>query len=131
MSKLQILQEANAEFIMGSCYNAINAESAEDPNLVKVVLDNKENAIYFSRAKIPYNQGGGAKYFGHIGIYGFSKKSLNEFCNLGDAPLEDIEKLEQLRAIYHQKKITMVKVASTGFGIDTKEDLARAIEIFL
>jgi 3-deoxy-manno-octulosonate cytidylyltransferase (CMP-KDO synthetase) len=131
MNKLQLLQEANAEFIMGSCYNAVNAESAEDPNLVKVVLDDKENAIYFSRAKIPYNQGGGAKYFGHIGIYGFSKKSLNEFCNLGDAPLEDIEKLEQLRAIYHQKKITMVKVASTGFGIDTKEDLARAVEIFL
>lgn len=131
MRKLQTLQKAKEEFIMGSCYNAINAESAEDPNLVKVVLDDKENAIYFSRAKIPYNQGGGAKYFGHIGIYGFSKKSLNEFCNLGDAPLEDIEKLEQLRAIYHQKKITMVKVASTGFGIDTKEDLARAIEIFL
>jgi 3-deoxy-manno-octulosonate cytidylyltransferase (CMP-KDO synthetase) len=131
MSKLQTLQEANTEFIMGSCYNAVNAESAEDPNLVKVVLDDKENAIYFSRAKIPYNQGGGAKYFGHIGIYGFSKKSLNEFCNLPDAPLEDIEKLEQLRAIYHQKQITMVKVASTGFGIDTKEDLARAVEIFL
>lgn len=131
MSKLQMLQQAQEEFIMGSCYNAINAESAEDPNLVKVVLDAHDNAIYFSRAKIPYNQGGGAKYFGHIGIYGFSKKSLNEFCNLHDAPLEDIEKLEQLRAIYHQKKITMVKVASTGFGIDTKEDLARAIEIFL
>jgi len=131
MSKLKTLQEQNAAFIMGSCYNAINAESAEDPNLVKVVLDAHENAIYFSRAKIPYNQGGGAKYFGHIGIYGFSKKSLNEFCTLGDAPLEDIEKLEQLRAIYHQKNIAMVKVASTGFGIDTKEDLARAIEIFL
>jgi len=131
MSKLQELQKENAPFIMGSCYNAINADSAQDPNLVKVVLDDKENAIYFSRSAIPYNQGGGAKYFGHIGIYGFSKKSLKEFCSLNDAPIEDIEKLEQLRAIYHQKKITMVKVASTGFGIDTKEDLARAVEIFL
>ena len=45
--------------------------------------------------------------------------------------LSDIEKLEQLRAIYHQKKITMIKVSSTGFGIDTKEDLKRAVEIFL
>ncbi|QSZ42279.1 3-deoxy-manno-octulosonate cytidylyltransferase [Sulfurimonas aquatica] len=131
MSKLKTLQDEKADFIMGSCYNAINAEAAQDPNLVKVVLDEKENAIYFSRSAIPYNQGGGAKYFGHIGIYGFSKKSLKEFCSLNDAPIEDIEKLEQLRAIYHQKKIAMVKVASTGFGIDTKEDLARAIEIFL
>ncbi|MCF6309639.1 MAG: 3-deoxy-manno-octulosonate cytidylyltransferase [Sulfurimonas sp.] len=131
IKKLKELQNKNESFIMGSCFNAINAESAEDPNLVKVVLDNEDNAIYFSRSSIPYNQGSGAKYFGHIGIYGFSKKSLKEFCNLNDAPIEDIEKLEQLRAIYHQKKITMVKVASTGFGIDTKEDLARAIEIFL
>ena len=131
IKKLKALQSKNEPFIMGSCYNAINAESAEDPNLVKVVLDDDDNAIYFSRSRIPYNQGGGAKYFGHIGIYGFSKKSLHDFCNLNDAPIEDIEKLEQLRAIYHQKKIAMVKVASTGFGIDTKEDLARAVEIFL
>ncbi len=131
MRKLQSLQKRNEPFIMGSCYNAINAQAAEDPNLVKVVLDDADNAIYFSRSAIPYNQGGGAKYFGHIGIYGFSKKSLQEFCSLSDAPIEDIEKLEQLRAIYHQKNITMVKVTSTGFGIDTKEDLARAIEIFL
>jgi 3-deoxy-manno-octulosonate cytidylyltransferase (CMP-KDO synthetase) len=131
IKRLKTLQADNEEFIMGSCYNSINADSAEDPNLVKVVLDDKDNAIYFSRSKIPFNQGGGAKYFGHIGIYGFSKKSLKEFCQLNDAPIEDIEKLEQLRAIYHQKKISMVKVASTGFGIDTKEDLERAIEIFL
>ncbi|MEA2100695.1 MAG: 3-deoxy-manno-octulosonate cytidylyltransferase [Campylobacterota bacterium] len=131
MKKLQELQENKESFIMGSCYNTINAQSAEDPNLVKVVLDDEDNAIYFSRSKIPYNQGGRSKYFGHIGIYGFSKKSLGEFCNLKDAPIEDIEKLEQLRAIYHQKKITMVKVSSTGFGIDTKEDLKRAVEIFL
>ena len=131
MKKLQTLQAKKEPFIMGSCYNAINAESAQDPNLVKVVLDEAENAIYFSRSLIPYNRSGRANYFGHIGIYGFSKKSLKEFCTLNNAPIEDIEGLEQLRAIHHQKKITMLKVASTGFGIDTKEDLARAIEIFL
>ncbi|NPA66259.1 MAG: 3-deoxy-manno-octulosonate cytidylyltransferase [Epsilonproteobacteria bacterium] len=129
--RLKTLQEKKSEFIMASCYNAINEDAANDPNLVKVVLDDHNNAIYFSRSLIPYNRGGGATYFGHIGIYGFDKKSLNEFCNLDDAPIEDIEKLEQLRAIYHGKKISMVKVASTGFGIDTKEDLQRAIEIFL
>jgi 3-deoxy-manno-octulosonate cytidylyltransferase (CMP-KDO synthetase) len=131
IKRLKSIKESGEAFIMGSCYNAINDESAKDPNLVKVVLDDEDNAIYFSRACIPYNRGGGATYFGHIGIYGFSKKSLKEFCNLNDAPIEDIEKLEQLRAIYHQKKITMVKVASTGFGIDTEEDLKRAIEVFL
>ncbi|MDD2449280.1 MAG: 3-deoxy-manno-octulosonate cytidylyltransferase [Sulfurimonas sp.] len=131
ISKLKELQKKDEEFIMGSCFNAINAESAEDPNLVKVVLDDANNAIYFSRSLIPYNRSGRATYFGHIGIYGFSKKSLKEFCNLSDAPIEDIEGLEQLRAIYHQKKITMLKVSSTGFGIDTPEDLAKAMEIFL
>ncbi len=129
--KLTELQKNGEDFVMGSCYNSINEESAKDPNLVKVVLDDKDNAIYFSRSPIPYNRSGDASYFGHIGIYGFSKKSLSEFCNLKDAPIEDIEKLEQLRAIYHQKKIQMVKVASTGFGIDTEEDLKRAVEIFL
>jgi len=131
IKKLKKLQIDKEDFIMGSCYNSINAEAAQDPNLVKVVLDDKSNAIYFSRAKIPHNQSGEAVYFGHIGIYGFSKKSLKEFCSLPDAPIEDIEKLEQLRAIYHGKNIAMVKVASTGFGIDTKDDLKRAVEIFL
>jgi len=131
IKRLNTLKQNGEEFIMASCYNSINDEAAKDPNLVKVVLDNENNAIYFSRSLIPYNRGGGAQYFGHIGIYGFSKKSLHDFCNLSDAPIEDIEKLEQLRAIYHQKKISMVKVASTGFGIDTEEDLKRAVEIFL
>ncbi|MCK9473375.1 3-deoxy-manno-octulosonate cytidylyltransferase [Sulfurimonas sp.] len=131
LRRLQLLKENGKEFVMASCYNSINSESAQDANLVKVVLDDKENAIYFSRSPIPFNRSGDAQYFGHIGIYGFSKKSLHDFCNLNDAPIEDIEKLEQLRAIYHQKKISMVKVSSTGFGIDTEEDLKRAVEIFL
>ncbi len=131
IERLNLLKEYELPFVMGSCYNAINAEAAEDPNLVKVVLDDDHNAIYFSRSMVPYNRSGSATYFGHIGIYGFTKKSLHDFCALDDAPLEDIEKLEQLRAIYHGHKITMVKVASTGFGIDTPEDLARAKEIFL
>lgn len=131
MKRLNTLKSQGKAFIMGSCYNAINADAAQDPNLVKVVLDAHQNAIYFSRSCIPFNRGGGATYFGHIGIYGFTKKSLHDFCGLKDAPIEDIEKLEQLRAIYHSKEISMVKVASTGFGIDTIEDLERAKEIFL
>ncbi|OHD98875.1 MAG: 3-deoxy-D-manno-octulosonate cytidylyltransferase, partial [Sulfurimonas sp. RIFCSPLOWO2_02_FULL_36_28] len=109
IKRLEALKKAGEPFVMASCYNSINDEAAKDPNLVKVVLDDSDNAIYFSRSPIPYNRSGEAQYFGHIGIYGFSKKSLHDFCNLKDAPIEDIEKLEQLRAIYHQKKISMVK----------------------
>jgi len=131
ITRLNHIKAQGSDFVMGSCYNAINADAAQDPNLVKVVLDEVQNAIYFSRSLIPFNRGGNATYFGHIGIYGFTKKSLHDFCGLNDAPIEDIEKLEQLRAIYHGKKISMVKVTSTGFGIDTAEDLQRAKEIFL
>ena len=130
IDRLNALKAEGRPFIMGSCYNAVNAEAAEDPNLVKVVVNARHDAVYFSRAKIPYNRGGGATYFGHIGIYGFTKKSLHAFCALDDAPVEDVEKLEQLRALYHGLPISMVKVASTGFGIDTPEDLARARDIF-
>ena len=65
-----------------------------------------------------------------MGIYGFTKKSLNDFCILDSTPIEDIEKLEQLRAIANSKKISMVKVESKSFGIDTKEDLANALKVF-
>jgi len=117
--------------LMVSCYNSINSDAADDPNLVKVVLDAHHNAIYFSRSKVPFARDGVTSYFGHIGVYGFTKASLQKFCMLDDAPIEDVEKLEQLRAIYHGYKIAMVKVSSTGFGIDTPEDLERAKAIFL
>ncbi len=115
------------EFMIVSCYKRIDNFHADDPNLVKVVLDVNSNAIYFSRSKIPYNRGEIDNFFGHIGIYGFCKKSLKEFCNLPSAPLEEIEKLEQLRAIYHDKKILMVEVDTKSVGIDTKEDLQRVL----
>jgi 3-deoxy-manno-octulosonate cytidylyltransferase (CMP-KDO synthetase) len=116
---------------MVSAYKEISSELADDFNLVKVVLDDMQNAIYFSRAKIPHNRDHNEmSYFGHLGIYGFRVKNLKEFCNLDYAPIEHIEKLEQLRAIYHTKSISMVKVDSRSFGIDTEHDLNRAIKIF-
>jgi len=116
--------------IMTSCYKLINPKFATDPNHVKVVIDAYSNAIYFSRSKIPYDREEHLEYFGHLGLYGFTKRKLNEFCSLPPSPLEDIEKLEQLRAIYHSKKIAMVEVESRSFGIDTKSDLKNALEIF-
>ena len=120
------------DFKMVSCYKEINSNLADDPNHVKVICDEDENAIYFSRAKIPYHRDhyDETLYKGHLGIYGFSKKTLNDFCSLEDSILENTEKLEQLRAISNNKKIKMVKVQSKSFGIDTKEDLENALKIF-
>ncbi|MFK5882130.1 MAG: 3-deoxy-manno-octulosonate cytidylyltransferase [Sulfurospirillum sp.] len=121
----------NAEdLMMTSCYKLIGKKEAKDPNYVKVITDANDYAIYFSRSKIPYDREEHNAYFGHLGIYGFTKKSLREFCSLPSSPLENIEKLEQLRAIYHAKKIAMIRVESKSFGIDTKEDLKRALEMF-
>lgn len=118
---------------MGSCAKPITKEEADDPNLVKVVLNAKSEAIYFSRSKIPYDRGNimeSKQYLGHLGIYAFSGESLQEFCNLPKSTLESLEKLEQLRAIEHSKTIVMAKVESQSFGIDTKEDLERALKCF-
>jgi 3-deoxy-manno-octulosonate cytidylyltransferase (CMP-KDO synthetase) len=114
------------EFVMVSCYKTIDEIDAEDPNLVKVVVDKNSDAIYFSRSKIPYNRDNFVySYKGHIGIYGFDKRSLNRFCEIS-AHIEDVEKLEQLRVIYYGYKIKMVQINSSSFGIDTIEDLEKA-----
>lgn len=118
--------------MLSSCYKLIDSEMADDPNHVKVITDCNENAIYFSRAKIPYNRDHhhGVQYKGHLGIYGFTVKTLRDFCSLSTNNLENIEKLEQLRAISAGNSIKMVQVDSKSFGIDTAEDLDRALEIF-
>ncbi len=116
------------EFNMVSCYKEISELDAEDPNLVKVVIDQYSNALYFSRSKIPYNRDNVSHiYKGHIGIYGFDKKSLDIFVSL-KGHLEHIEKLEQLRVIENGYKIKMIKVKTKSFGIDTKDDLQKASE---
>ena len=118
----------NETIIMNSCYKTISNPEADDPNIVKVVTNEHQIALYFSRAKIPYprdqhfNQ-----YKGHLGIYGFTMKSLAIFCNSTPSPLEEIEKLEQLRALHHGYKIAMTEVKTESFGIDTIEDLEKAI----
>lgn len=123
-------KELDEDIMMASCYKLIDKSFADDPNHVKVITDINNNAIYFSRSKIPYDREEHLEYFGHLGIYGFTKKSLKAFCALPASPLENIEKLEQLRAIYHGKKVAMVKVESKSFGIDTQEDLQRALQEF-
>ncbi|MEA2047806.1 MAG: 3-deoxy-manno-octulosonate cytidylyltransferase [Campylobacterota bacterium] len=119
----------NNRIMMNSCYKIINNPEADDPNIVKVVTDEDDIALYFSRAKIPYPRDHHFdNYKGHLGIYGFSVKSLEKFCALSAAPLEHIEKLEQLRALYHGYQVAMIEVNTESFGIDTPEDLQKAIQ---
>ena len=114
---------------MNSAYKRINNPQADDPNIVKVVTDIDDIALYFSRAKIPYPRDHHFDdYKGHLGIYGFTMRSLGVFCNLSSSPFEDIEKLEQLRTLYYGYKIAMIEVKTESFGIDTQEDLQRAIK---
>ena len=118
----------NPTIVMNSCYKTITNPEADDPNIVKVVTDENNIALYFSRAKIPYPRDHHFNaYKGHLGIYGFTMKSLETFCNSDPTPLEDIEKLEQLRALQHGFKVAMIEVKTESFGIDTPEDLEKVI----
>jgi len=119
----------NDKIMMNSCYKYITNPEADDPNIVKVVTDTDDIALYFSRSKVPYPRDHHFDHYkGHLGIYGFTMHSLRRFCNLKDSPLEHIEKLEQLRALYHGYKVAMKEVETESFGIDTPEDLDRAIK---
>lgn len=119
---------SNPEILINSAYKQLTNPEADDPNIVKVVTDEREIALYFSRSKIPYPRDHHFdSYKGHIGIYGFTMRTLKTFCSLPPAPLEEIEKLEQLRALYHGYKIAMSLVETQSFGIDTQEDLIRAL----
>lgn len=123
----------NEDNIMVSCYKKINSEAADDPNHVKVVVGEAEDALYFSRSKIPHHRDhhNNSSYYGHLGIYGFTSKSLKTFCSFEECYLEKIEKLEQLRALSNGKKIKMVEVESNSFGIDTEDDLRKLEELLL
>ena len=122
----------NPRIMMNSCYKAINTSDANDVNIVKVLTDHHDIALYFSRAKIPHARDNNISHYkGHLGIYGFTVKALEAFCTLKPSPLEEIEKLEQLRALYYGYDIAMVEVETESFGIDTVEDLAKALKHFI
>jgi len=108
-------------------------EQIADPNIVKVVLDCKGGAIYFSRAPIPYDReesgiGNIRQYLRHIGIYAYRKEFLLKITALPQTPLEKIEKLEQLRAIENGFSILVGKVEHTCDGIDTPKQYAEFVK---
>ncbi|MCC9044507.1 3-deoxy-manno-octulosonate cytidylyltransferase [Myroides sp. M-43] len=103
----------------------------ENPNNVKVVVDDSNTALYFSRSVIPYprDKETGVQYYQHIGVYAFRKQALLEFTTLPMKFLEASEKLEQLRYLEYGKRIKMSVTRHLGIGIDTPEDLERAKQI--
>lgn len=107
-----------------------NSEDGADPNVVKVVTDEKGFALYFSRAPIPWDRSRAAiseQWFQHIGIYGFQREFLLKYTGLPATVLESTESLEQLRALAHGYSIQMLVTPHASQGVDTPED-ARRIE---
>ena len=101
-----------------------------DPNVVKVVTDRFENAIYFSRSTIPYPRDGGVSVaFKHIGLYVYRRDFLLRYSDLLVGPLEQAERLEQLRALENGFKIRVVETDYESLGVDTPADLARVQQL--
>ncbi len=104
----------------------ISSEEAENPNLVKCVVDNLGFAMYFSRSKIPFERNlGKSDFYGHLGIYGYKREALIKMTELPQSTYEMSESLEQLRALQNGMKIKTSLVDFIPVGIDTIEDLEK------
>jgi 3-deoxy-manno-octulosonate cytidylyltransferase (CMP-KDO synthetase) len=103
----------------------------DDPNFVKVAVDQNMNSLFFSRSVIPYSRNKEIllTYYEHIGVYAFRKKALIDFTNWPVTPLEAAEKIECLRYLEHGISLRMVIVDYMGIEIDTREDLERAAKL--
>ncbi|MEQ1675133.1 MAG: 3-deoxy-manno-octulosonate cytidylyltransferase [Chitinophagaceae bacterium] len=102
-----------------------------DPNFVKVAVDKKMNALFFSRSVIPYprDKDHPTTYYEHIGVYAFRKKALLDFTGWPITPLEAAEKIECLRYLENGVPLRMVVVDYMGVEIDTPEDLEKAAKL--
>lgn len=130
ISRLADFMRQRLDVDVATLYAPITAQEAQDPNLVKVVLSHSGRAFYFSRAAIPCPRDGGkAFYYGHIGIYAYRASILRRFPNLPPSPLEQIEKLEQLRLLQADIAIYGLETAAMTHGVDTEEDLAAVEKI--
>lgn len=105
---------------------------SKDPNLVKVVIGLRGQAIYFSRSLIPFQRDATAMalqpYYLHLGIYAYRREFLLNFASWLPTPLEQTEKLEQLRALEHGRSIYVLKVSRATHGIDTAEQYAEFVK---
>ena len=107
-------------------------DEISNPNTVKVIVDNRNFALYFSRSPIPYPRDTQllATYYKHKGVYAFRKRALLDFQQLPILPLEAKEKIEAIRFLEYGKKIKMVETDVTGVEIDTPEDLELARKLW-
>jgi 3-deoxy-manno-octulosonate cytidylyltransferase (CMP-KDO synthetase) len=119
------------------CEKITDLEDLENPNVVKVLRDINNTAIYFSRSAIPWQEKTSkvkelvSPIYRHIGIYAYRAGFLKRFSDLHACPLEEAEKLEQLRAIYNGYSIHVEEAcAESGIGIDSEEDLERARKLY-
>ena len=119
--------------VMGTLKKAIeDPREVTDPNVVKVVTDRNGDAIYFSRCPIPFERGPArpGTHFKHIGLYVYRRDFLLEYSALPGGPLEQAERLEQLRAIENGYRIRVVETEFESLGVDTPEDLERVCKLF-
>jgi len=120
--------------VMGTLKKRIErVAEIHDPNVVKVVADSEDNAIYFSRSPIPYVRESGGKapvYFKHIGLYVYKREFLLAYSDLPVGPLETAERLEQLRALENGFRIRVVETEYESMGVDTPEDWQRVAALF-
>lgn len=123
----------NGKFSMASAAAPIlNDETLNNPNVVKVLINERNQAIYFSRLPIPYSRLAPEKPYlplHHLGLYVYTKKTLLKLTSLDPCPLEKAESLEQLRALYHEIPIGIALVEKASQGIDTAQDLEKVTQL--
>ena len=117
------------ELVMATVKKRIDYDGEiNNPNVVKVVTNREDCAIYFSRSPIPFyrEEESSPKYYKHLGIYAYTKDFLYTFKNLPVSPLESAEKLEQLRVLEAGYKIKVLETQFDSCGVDTEDDLYKA-----
>lgn len=127
IEKLLDVFTQDEDVLVATLCSPISREEAQSPNQVKVVRDHAGNALYFSRVPLPFVREANetADLLGHIGIYAYRREALCAFTSLPESPLEQAEKLEQLRFLQAGISIRVIEVPRMGVGVDTNEDLER------
>ncbi|HZX40541.1 MAG TPA: 3-deoxy-manno-octulosonate cytidylyltransferase [Myxococcaceae bacterium] len=112
---------------MATLVRPLRDAERSNPNVVKALLDQRSDALYFSRADVPFARDGAVvERWAHQGLYGYRRMTLLRLASLGPTPLERAESLEQLRAVENGIRIRCVRTSHASIGVDTPEDLARA-----
>ena len=123
--------DGDADLQMATVCTEITDEvEAKNPNNVKVVMDKKGYALYFSRSLLPYPRHTGTPVYKHIGIYAYKRDFMLQYAKMAETPLEHAESLEQLRALENGYRIKVIKTPYRFVGVDTAEDLAKVNEIY-